>query len=210
MTAYSLTIGRLSALTGVKVTTIRYYESVGLLPAPPRSEGNRRLYGPEHVDTLAFIRRSRAFGLAPEAIRDMLALERDVAGSRCRASPKPRLPTLSTGSPISRLCATGSGPSLIIAPEPALITVRSSVPSTAPAIPARGADPAATFRRITRVPPRPLLPAGRISPSVSCEDDCSVAASPNFEGAEAHGLSLGKADGANFSAGSENADFARR
>ena len=81
MTAYSLTIGRLSALTGVKVTTIRYYESVGLLPAPPRSEGNRRLYGPEHVDTLAFIRRSRAFGLAPEAIRDMLALERDVAGS---------------------------------------------------------------------------------------------------------------------------------
>ena len=81
MTAHSLSIGRLSALTGVKVTTIRYYESVGLLPAPPRSESNRRLYGPDHVETLAFIRRSRAFGLALEAIRDLLALERDVAGT---------------------------------------------------------------------------------------------------------------------------------
>jgi DNA-binding transcriptional MerR regulator len=37
-------IGLLSRKTGVKIPTIRYYESVGLLRPPPRSEGNRRLY----------------------------------------------------------------------------------------------------------------------------------------------------------------------
>lgn len=74
-------IGTLAGLAGVKVTTIRYYEGVGLLPEPPRSEGNRRLYGPDHVESLIFIRRSREFGLSLEAIRDLLSLERDRSGS---------------------------------------------------------------------------------------------------------------------------------
>ena len=76
-----ISIGKLAGLTGVKVTTIRYYESVGLLPEPPRSEGNRRLYGPLHAESLIFIRRSREFGLSLEAIRDLLALERGGSGS---------------------------------------------------------------------------------------------------------------------------------
>jgi DNA-binding transcriptional MerR regulator len=74
MTA-AFTIGTLADRTGVKVTTIRYYESAGLLPEPPRSGGNRRLYGPRHVDILAFIRRCREFGLSFDAIRDLLTLE---------------------------------------------------------------------------------------------------------------------------------------
>src|SRR6202012_4472602 len=37
-------IGELSALSGVKVPTIRYYEEIGLLAAPPRTEGNQRRY----------------------------------------------------------------------------------------------------------------------------------------------------------------------
>ena len=71
------TIGRLSELTGVKVTTIRYYETIGLLPEPPRSSGNRRLYGSTHLDRLTFIRRARNLGLNPETISDLLHLDRN-------------------------------------------------------------------------------------------------------------------------------------
>ena len=39
-----LTIGKLSAATGVKVPTIRFYEQAGLLPEPPRTASDRRLY----------------------------------------------------------------------------------------------------------------------------------------------------------------------
>ena len=58
----AIPIGGLSRMTGVKVPTIRYYESVGLMPEPPRTEGNRRLYGPRAVDRLRFIRHARAWG----------------------------------------------------------------------------------------------------------------------------------------------------
>ena len=37
-------IGDASRESGIKVPTIRYYEEIGLLPLPPRTEGNRRLY----------------------------------------------------------------------------------------------------------------------------------------------------------------------
>ena len=81
MTAgHSFAIGKLADLAGVKVTTIRYYETIGLLPEPPRTGGNRRLYGPGHLDALIFIRRSREFGLPLEAIRDLLALDKDPGG----------------------------------------------------------------------------------------------------------------------------------
>ena len=41
----AITIGRLSAETGVNIETIRYYERIGLMDAPARSPGGRRLYG---------------------------------------------------------------------------------------------------------------------------------------------------------------------
>ena len=46
----SHTIGRLARATGCKVQTIRYYEQIGLLPEPVRSEGNQRLYGQDDID----------------------------------------------------------------------------------------------------------------------------------------------------------------
>jgi DNA-binding transcriptional MerR regulator len=76
MTVDSFAIGQLSVLTGIKITTIRYYETIGLLPEPPRSGGNRRLYSPLHRDRLTFIRRARNFGLGLEAIRELLLLDR--------------------------------------------------------------------------------------------------------------------------------------
>ena len=72
-----ITIGRLAKETGSKVPTIRYYERIGLLPPPRRSAGNQRLYGPDHVARLAFIRHSRELGFSQAAIRELLALTDD-------------------------------------------------------------------------------------------------------------------------------------
>jgi DNA-binding transcriptional MerR regulator len=72
-----LTIGALSERTGVKVPTIRYYEGVGLLPTPPRTESNRRTYGDEHVRRLRFIRHARELGFEVEDVRQLLALSSD-------------------------------------------------------------------------------------------------------------------------------------
>ena len=67
-----LTIGDLSRQTGVKVPTIRFYEQIGLLPSPPRTEGNQRRYGKPEVERLNFIRHSRELGFEVEDIRELL------------------------------------------------------------------------------------------------------------------------------------------
>jgi len=69
-----VSIGELARRTGVKAPTIRYYESVGLMPAPPRSEGRQRRYGAPHVARLNFIRHSRELGFEVDAIRELLAM----------------------------------------------------------------------------------------------------------------------------------------
>lgn len=68
-------IGRAASESGVKVPTIRYYESIGLLPAPPRTDGNRRLYGEHDMQRLAFIRHARELGFDVDAIRTLLTLQ---------------------------------------------------------------------------------------------------------------------------------------
>lgn len=85
MPGHDLSIGQLAARTGAKVQTIRYYEQIGLMPAPARTEGNQRRYGPQHVARLAFIRHSRELGFALEAIRELLDLA-DVPDRSCAAA----------------------------------------------------------------------------------------------------------------------------
>jgi DNA-binding transcriptional MerR regulator len=75
-------IGALAEQTGVKVETIRYYEQVGLLPPPERSEGNQRRYGRRHVERLAFIKHARDLGFPVEGIRTLLKLS-DTPGIAC-------------------------------------------------------------------------------------------------------------------------------
>lgn len=70
----SLTIGELSRQTGVKVPTIRYYEQIGLLAEPLRTEGQQRRYETEAVRRLNFIRHARELGFEVEAIRQLLDL----------------------------------------------------------------------------------------------------------------------------------------
>jgi len=67
-------IGRLSAETGVNIETIRYYERIGLMPAPPRTEGRQRAYDNGHLKRLTFIRRGRELGFSLGQIRDLLGL----------------------------------------------------------------------------------------------------------------------------------------
>lgn len=72
--AARLTIGRAAEAAGCKVQTVRYYEQIGLLPVPPRSGGNQRLYGRGDIRRLAFIRHARQLGFPLQAIRDLLSL----------------------------------------------------------------------------------------------------------------------------------------
>ena len=67
-------IGALSNATGCKVETIRYYEKIGLMPEPARSEGGQRRYHQRHRERLAFIRHSRELGFILEDIRELLTM----------------------------------------------------------------------------------------------------------------------------------------
>jgi Cu(I)-responsive transcriptional regulator len=69
-----LTIGALAKATGTKAETIRWYEREGILPAPGRTGGNYRSYGPEHLERLGFVRRCRDLGFSLGEVRELLAL----------------------------------------------------------------------------------------------------------------------------------------
>src|SRR5919199_477696 len=69
-----LPIGALSKRTGCNIETIRWYEKVGLLPAPARTEGRHRMYGTVHLQRLSFIRRARELGFTLDEVRALLRL----------------------------------------------------------------------------------------------------------------------------------------
>jgi DNA-binding transcriptional MerR regulator len=69
-----LSIGTLAKRTGTKVQTIRYYEDIGLMPEPERTQGGQRRYGNAALDRLAFICHGRDLGFGLEAIRELLDL----------------------------------------------------------------------------------------------------------------------------------------
>lgn len=73
----ALTIGDLGKATNTKVETIRYYESIGLLPKPARTSGNYRAYGQIELGRLSFIRRARDLGFSLDQVRAMLSLADD-------------------------------------------------------------------------------------------------------------------------------------
>lgn len=64
----------LARQTGCNLETIRYYESVGLMPDPPRSAAGHRRYGQGHVERLSFVMRARELGFSMEEIRGLLSL----------------------------------------------------------------------------------------------------------------------------------------
>jgi MerR family mercuric resistance operon transcriptional regulator len=66
-------IGELSRRTGCHIETIRYYERIGLLPAPVRSGGRYRLYDATDFRRLSFIRHARELGFTLDEVRSLVS-----------------------------------------------------------------------------------------------------------------------------------------
>ncbi len=77
-----MTIGELSKRTGCIIETIRYYERIGVMPAPPRTAGGHRVYDRDHLERLTFIRRARELGFTLDHVRGLLGLA-DRSGASC-------------------------------------------------------------------------------------------------------------------------------
>jgi MerR family transcriptional regulator, mercuric resistance operon regulatory protein len=80
--APGLPITQVAAQAGMRPDTLRYYERVGLLPAPARTSGDHRRYHPATVERLQFIRGAQRLGLRLAEIRDLLAV-RDTGTCPC-------------------------------------------------------------------------------------------------------------------------------
>lgn len=98
-------MGQLAERCGVKRSTLRYYERRGLLPPPRRSPSGYRLYPPDAVSTVNFIRRAQGLGFSLGEIAELLALRSSAGLSRAelraRAAGKLRAVTQKIGE----LCA---------------------------------------------------------------------------------------------------------
>lgn len=70
----ALSIGELSRRTGVHIETIRYFEKVGLIDQPARTDGGHRVYDGQHLRALGFIKRARELGFTPDEVRAILNL----------------------------------------------------------------------------------------------------------------------------------------
>jgi MerR family copper efflux transcriptional regulator len=83
---FLLKVGELAEQAGVGIQTLHYYERVGLLPKPARSSANYRLYPPEALRRVQFIKKAQTQGFTLEEIKEVLGLrERGRAPCRCVA-----------------------------------------------------------------------------------------------------------------------------
>ena len=122
MADQAIQIGELSRRTGCNIETIRYYERIGLMPAPPR-RCRYRSYGGEDVGRLGFVRLARELGFTLDEVRALLGLAasgqsscaevRDLAAShlqdvRARIADLKRMERVLAGS--VRACDAGQDP----------------------------------------------------------------------------------------------------
>lgn len=76
-----LTVGELAKRGEVNLETVRYYERRGLLPKPPRSASGYRLFSPESVRRIRFIKRAQELGFSLKEIKELLALQVSAEGT---------------------------------------------------------------------------------------------------------------------------------
>lgn len=81
-TSNRLTVGKLAASANISANAVRFYEREGLMQVPAKTESGYRLYGPDAVQRLHFIKQSQHCGFTLPEIRALLQL-RDEASSCC-------------------------------------------------------------------------------------------------------------------------------
>ena len=69
-----LTIGTIAARAGVRTKVIRFYEGAGIIAPPPRGANGYRLYSPEAVSLLRFIKQAQGLGLTLGEIKEIVAV----------------------------------------------------------------------------------------------------------------------------------------
>jgi DNA-binding transcriptional MerR regulator len=79
-----LLIGPIATATGLTPDAVRYYERLGLLPKAPRTNAGFRLYSPDTIERIQFIRRAQQFGLALREIRQLLAPANGQRREQCK------------------------------------------------------------------------------------------------------------------------------
>ena len=72
-----MNIGQASSVSGVSAKMIRYYESIGLIRPPSRTDSNYRVYGSDEVHVLRFVKRARTLGFSVEETATLLSLWQD-------------------------------------------------------------------------------------------------------------------------------------
>jgi DNA-binding transcriptional MerR regulator len=93
MVSEQLTIGEVARRAGVKASTVRYYETFGVLPEPERVGGQRR-YTVDVLRRLAIIDVAQRAGCSLEEIRDLFSAADDAASQRLRALAEHKLPQI--------------------------------------------------------------------------------------------------------------------
>ena len=91
--AEQLTIGEVARCAGIKATTVRYYESLGVLPEPDRVSGQRR-YTVDVLRRLAIIDVAQRAGCSLEEIRELFDAVDEPASRRLRALAENKLPQI--------------------------------------------------------------------------------------------------------------------
>jgi len=69
-----MNIGQAAKHSGLSAKMIRYYEQIGLLPEPERTNAGYRIYDDQDVQRLGFIQQARLLGFSSEQMKDLLAL----------------------------------------------------------------------------------------------------------------------------------------
>lgn len=65
-------IGELASQAGVNPRTVRFYESIGLLPEPPRTSSGYRYYDDSYLGRLTFIRTAQRLGIALDEVKEII------------------------------------------------------------------------------------------------------------------------------------------